>query len=112
MSARASTFAVATLVSLLALTSPQSVWASDARADATFKDIEATLGIVPGFFKLFPAVGIAGAWDEFKMFQLNPNTALDGKTKELIGLAVRGAGPLPVLHLLSLRRGKSEWRHG
>jgi AhpD family alkylhydroperoxidase len=93
MIARTTTFAVATLVSLLALASPQSASAGDANADATYKDIEATLGMVPGFFRLFPAVGIAGAWDEFKMFQLNPNTALDGKTKELIGLAVAAQVP-------------------
>jgi hypothetical protein len=31
----------------------------------TYRDIEATLGSVPSFFKLFPEEGIAGAW-EFK----------------------------------------------
>src|SRR6202043_192852 len=41
----------------------------------------------------FPQSGIAGAWDEFKTVQLNPNTALDGKTKQLIGLAVAAQIP-------------------
>ena len=45
------------------------------------------------FFKAFPEVGIAGAWAEFKSVQLNPDTALDGKTKELIGLAVASQIP-------------------
>ena len=36
---------------------------------------------------------IAGAWAEFKSVQLNPNTKLDGKTKELIGLAVSAQVP-------------------
>ena len=45
------------------------------------------------FFKLFPEVGIAGAWAEFKAVQLNPTTKLDGKTKELIGLAVSAQIP-------------------
>jgi AhpD family alkylhydroperoxidase len=49
--------------------------------------------MVPGFFKVFPQSGIAGAWDEFKTVQLNPNTALDGKTKQLIGLAVAAQIP-------------------
>ena len=62
-------------------------------ASATYQDIEKTLGIVPGFFKVFPQSGIAGAWDEFKTVQLSPNTALDGKTKQLIGLAVAAQIP-------------------
>ena len=62
-------------------------------ASATYQDIEKTLGMVPGFFKVFPQSGIAGAWDEFKTLQLNPNTALDGKTKQLIGLAVAAQIP-------------------
>jgi AhpD family alkylhydroperoxidase len=67
--------------------------AEDAPAQATSRDIEKTLGIVPGFFKLFPEVGIAGAWAEFKSVQLNPNTKLNGKTKELIGLALASQIP-------------------
>jgi AhpD family alkylhydroperoxidase len=68
-----------------------SVAAQD--APATYRDIEATLGSVPTFFKLFPEEGIAGAWAEFKSVQLNPKTALSGKEKELIGLAVAAQIP-------------------
>ncbi|RJF88600.1 carboxymuconolactone decarboxylase family protein [Oleomonas cavernae] len=67
--------------------------AEDASAEATYKDIEQTLGSVPGMFKVFPEIGIAGAWAEFKSVQLNPGTALDGKTKELLGLAVAAQIP-------------------
>jgi AhpD family alkylhydroperoxidase len=70
-----------------------SAAAQDASAQAAYRDIEQTLGSVPTFFKLFPEVGIAGAWAEFKSVQLNPNTKLDGKTKELIGLAVAAQIP-------------------
>jgi AhpD family alkylhydroperoxidase len=66
---------------------------ADPSAEATYRDIEATLGIVPGFFKAFPEAGIAGARGEFKSVQLNPNTALSGKMKELIGLAVAAQVP-------------------
>jgi AhpD family alkylhydroperoxidase len=59
----------------------------------TYADIEATLGAVPGMFTVFPEAGIAGAWAEFKSVQLNPDTALDGKTKELVGLAVAAQIP-------------------
>ena len=51
------------------------------------------LGTVPGFFKAFPESGIAGAWSEFKAVQLNQKTSLNGKTKELIGLAVSAQIP-------------------
>jgi len=81
----ASTLALAVIVSA----SP----APAGDASATYQDIEKTLGIVPGFFRVFPQSGIAGAWDEFKTVQLNPNTALDGKTKQLIGLAVAAQIP-------------------
>jgi AhpD family alkylhydroperoxidase len=67
--------------------------AQDASAQAAYRDIEQTLGSVPTFFKMFPEVGIAGAWAEFKAVQLNPATKLDGKTKELIGLAVSAQIP-------------------
>ncbi len=70
-----------------------NAFAEDGSAQATYKDIEATLGSVPTFFKQFPESGIAGAWGEFKGFQLNPKTELNGKTKELIGLAVAAQIP-------------------
>ena len=62
-------------------------------APSAYRDIEATLGSVPTFFKLFPEEGISGAWAEFKTVQLNPKSALSGKEKELIGLAVAAQVP-------------------
>ncbi|HEX9469310.1 MAG TPA: carboxymuconolactone decarboxylase family protein [Bradyrhizobium sp.] len=81
----------ASLAALVVLARPAS--GQDAGGQATYRDIEQTLGIVPTFFKLFPESGIAGAWAEFKSVQLNPKTKLDGKTKELIGLAVAAQIP-------------------
>ena len=83
------TLATAAGLGALAFTSP--VLAQDAAA--TYRDIEQTLGTVPSFFKQFPEAGIAGAWAEFKAVQLNPNTKLSGKHKELIGLAVTAQIP-------------------
>lgn len=80
----------AALTAGIALAAP--LHADDGSA-AAYKDIEATLGQVPVMFKAFPAVGVAGAWTEFKSLQLNPDTALDGKTKELLGLAVSSQIP-------------------
>lgn len=60
---------------------------------ATYADIEATFGAVPGFLRAVPAEAIAGAWAEMKGLQLNPGTALSNKEKELIGLAVAAQIP-------------------
>jgi len=62
-------------------------------APSAYRDMEATLGGVPSFMKQFPEAGIAGAWREFKTVQLNPQTAIPGKYKELIGLAVASQIP-------------------
>ena len=67
--------------------------AEDTSAQAAYRDIEQTLGSVPSFFKAFPESAIAGAWAEFKAVQLNPKTKLNGKTKELLGLAVSAQIP-------------------
>jgi AhpD family alkylhydroperoxidase len=70
-----------------------SASAAETGSQAAYRDIEQTLGSVPSFFKAFPEAGIAGAWGEFKSVQLNPGTALSGKMKELIGLAVAAQIP-------------------
>jgi AhpD family alkylhydroperoxidase len=62
-------------------------------AATAYKDIERTLGLVPTFLRRFPENGIAGAWCEMKTVDLSPATALPGKTKELIALAVASQIP-------------------
>jgi AhpD family alkylhydroperoxidase len=57
------------------------------------EDIKRSLGLVPDFIGRFPDLALAGAWTEFKTVQLSPGTALSGKTKELIGLAVAAQIP-------------------
>ncbi|TPI14798.1 carboxymuconolactone decarboxylase family protein [Mesorhizobium sp. B4-1-3] len=76
-----------------ALLAVSPAMAEDASATAAYKDIQATLGTVPDMFKTLPDVAVAGAWAEIKGVQLNPNTALNGKTKELMGLAVASQIP-------------------
>lgn len=86
------TLVAAASLSALGATTPVA-FADDVSAQATYQDIEKTLGRVPSFFKLFPEAGIPGAWAEFKAVQLNSKTKLDGKTKELIGLAISAQIP-------------------
>jgi AhpD family alkylhydroperoxidase len=83
--------AIGLAASIACVTFTGSAGAQD--GPATYRDIEATLGSVPTFFKLFPEEGTSGAWGEFKTVQLNPKTALSGKEKELIGLAVAAQIP-------------------
>src|SRR5262245_32568337 len=80
----ASTAALADKAPARAATGP----AAEARAD-----IGKTLGFVPQFFLDFPDAVLPGTWDEMKGLQLNPNTALAPKVKELIGLAVASQIP-------------------
>ena len=84
-------FLTATVLGL-ALGAGAGALAQDRAADARAR-IEAALGTVPSMFDVFPEAGLPGAWDEFASLQLSPDTALDGKTKELMGLAVASQIP-------------------
>jgi AhpD family alkylhydroperoxidase len=67
--------------------------AADTTAASTKNDIQKTLGFVPQFFQRFPEGMLPGLWEEMKTLQMNPTTALDGRTKELIGLGVAAQIP-------------------
>ena len=54
----------------------------------TYWNIYKYLGVVPKFFELFPEAALPAVWNEYRDVELNPDTALDAKTKELIALAV------------------------
>jgi alkylhydroperoxidase/carboxymuconolactone decarboxylase family protein YurZ len=62
----------------------------ESRADVD-RDIEATLGLVPEFFKQVPDCLIPTEWASFKSLELSDQTAIPNKYKELVGLAVSGA---------------------
>jgi AhpD family alkylhydroperoxidase len=70
---------------------PSTIKVTDAASAQ--KDIEQTLGAVPTFMRRYPPAGLPGAWLEFKNIQLNPNTAVPAKYKELIGLGVAAQIP-------------------
>ena len=50
-------------------------------------------GYVPEFIREFPSEARSGAWKTFRDVQLSPATALNGKQKELVGLAVASQVP-------------------
>jgi AhpD family alkylhydroperoxidase len=60
---------------------------------ATRADMRSTLGFEPSFFAAFPPAALPGAWQAFKALQISDATALSGKEKELIGLAVAAQIP-------------------
>ena len=62
-------------------------------AATTMAEIQKTFGFVPDFFNAVPQTLVASWWAGLTQFQLNPATKLDGKTKELIGLAVASQIP-------------------
>lgn len=62
-------------------------------AAATVAEVQKTFGFVPDFVKQLPASLVANWWHSVTTFQMNPTTKIDGKTKELIGLAVAAATP-------------------
>jgi AhpD family alkylhydroperoxidase len=86
---------VVTFASASALAEPPTMEtkAANSAADAARADIKTTFGFVPGFLNGVPSSALPGAWQEMKSLQLNPNTALPGKLKELIGLAVAAQVP-------------------
>ena len=57
------------------------------------KDIEQSFGLVPDFLRRYPQEGLAGAWTEMRDVEMNPASALPGKYKSLIGLAVSAQIP-------------------
>ena len=83
------------VVGFAAAVSLSTAFAQEGVGASTYKDIEQTLGTVPTYMKNLPEAAIAGAWVEYKGFVLNPNTKLDGKTKQLIAIAVAAQIPCP-----------------
>jgi AhpD family alkylhydroperoxidase len=71
----------------------QAARAAESPAAAAKADIQKTFGFVPQFMLKMPEGMLPGAWEELKTLQLNPRTALPGRTKELIGLAVAAQIP-------------------
>jgi AhpD family alkylhydroperoxidase len=66
--------------------------ADDAAVEATLAEIQATLGFTPTFVSALPKAALPGAWIEARDV-LFTDSALDAKTKALIGLAVSAQIP-------------------
>ena len=62
-------------------------------AASVLKDAQQSFGFVPEFVRRFPAEALPGAWLSFRNVDMNPETALPGKIKSLLGLAVASQIP-------------------
>ena len=62
-------------------------------AESVYKDVEQSFGFVPEFMKRFPPEALPGAWLTMRNVEMNPATAIPGKVKSLIGLAVSSQIP-------------------
>lgn len=56
-------------------------------------ELKQTFGIVPSFAHVLPPAQFRLWWGQVRDYQLSDKTALDGKTKELIGLGVSAQIP-------------------
>jgi AhpD family alkylhydroperoxidase len=80
--------AAATMAGTAGAAEPRS-----AEATATLAEVKQMLGAVPAMVSQQPDDNVAPFWEQVKSLQLNPKTALSGKTKELIGLGVSAQVP-------------------
>jgi len=60
---------------------------------SALKQVEQSFGFTPDFLRRYPQEGLAGAWTEMRDLEMNPATAIPGKYKSLIGLAVSAQVP-------------------
>jgi AhpD family alkylhydroperoxidase len=58
-----------------------------------YQDIGETYGFMPSFFSQFPRQDLANLWGAFSAHQMNPDLAMAGSIRELIGVAVAAQGP-------------------
>jgi AhpD family alkylhydroperoxidase len=62
-------------------------------AKSALDDMKQSFGFVPEFASRFPASALPGAWRQMRDLEMNPSTALSGKYKSLIGVAVSSQIP-------------------
>jgi AhpD family alkylhydroperoxidase len=97
--------AAGTLALALALPA-RTARAEDPGAAAAKADMVKTVGFVPSFLKDVPDNMVPGLWQETKGIEFG-KTALDGKTKDLIGLAIAAQMPSRLTAWSYTKCGKS-----
>ncbi|MGE5085478.1 MAG: carboxymuconolactone decarboxylase family protein [Bacillota bacterium] len=73
---------------------PPSKWKA---VDEAFEEMRQAFGAIPEFTKYMTDESIPGTWAEVKNLSFNPNTALESKLKNLIGIGVAAQIPCELL---------------
>ncbi|MFZ2103549.1 MAG: carboxymuconolactone decarboxylase family protein [Oricola sp.] len=76
--------------------------------EETYKEIEATLGVVPSHVKMYPKSAVTGAWAMTKGLLMDPGNALEPKAKSLINLAVAAQIPCQYCIWLETKMAKAQ----
>ncbi|MEX0954484.1 MAG: carboxymuconolactone decarboxylase family protein [Rhizobiaceae bacterium] len=88
------TFAIAAITAATLMGAVSFAAAQDLPSvEDTYKEIEATFGVVPSHIKTYPKSAVAGAWAMTKGLLMDENNALEPKVKSLINLAVAAQIP-------------------
>ena len=101
------TIAVLAAAATLALTS-FAVAQDQPSVDETYKDVEATLGVVPTHIKRYPQSAVGGAWEMTKGLLFDEGNSLEPKVKSLIGLAVAAQIPCQYCIWLETKFAKAQ----
>lgn len=84
---------VSAAVSVMTLASTPS-WAEEPMsAEAAYAEMKEMLGGVPSLFQIYPKSAVGAGWALMKSTDLNENTALSAKVRELIALGVAAQIP-------------------
>ena len=103
------TFSLAALAFAAIVTLGSAAIAQDApNPEATYADIQATLGTVPSHIKGYPPQAVAGAWEMTKGLLFDPSNALEPKVKSLINLAVAAQIPCQYCIWLETKFAKAQ----
>jgi len=97
-----------TVLLVIALSAVAAADTKPTPAQVALKEIEGALGFVPDFIRQLPPSLLPAFWESTKSFEMNPHTALDGKTKQLIGLAVAAAIPCDYCVLYHTEAARAE----
>ena len=96
--------AAATLMSAISFATAQE----QLSVGDTYKEIEATFGVVPSHVKAYPKSAVAGAWAMTKGLLMDENNALEPKVKSLINLAVAAQIPCEYCTWLETKMAKAQ----
>lgn len=96
--------AAATMMGAISFASAQSL----PSVENTYKEIEATFGVVPSHVKAYPKSAVAGAWAMTKGLLIDDTNVLEPKVKSLINLAVAAQIPCAYCTWLETKMAKAQ----